>query len=525
MIRIRQIKIDIDSNIDVLKEKCLKILKININDIKDIKINKRSIDARFKPKLYYIYEVDVKVNNEENVLKKIKDKDVFKIGDENYKFLVPNSINKNNKIIVVGLGPAGLFCSYMLAKFGFNVITIERGEKIEDRVKTVEDFFKNGILNTESNVQFGEGGAGTFSDGKLNTLIKDKSGRIKFVLETFVECGAPKEILYDSKPHIGTDILRCVIINMRNKIIDMGGTILYNTCLTDIIINNNTIKEIEVNHKEIIKCDSLVLALGHSARDTFELLLKRGVNMEAKPFAVGVRVMHNQSMINERQYGRLDLNAPYKLTYKSSNNRGVYSFCMCPGGYVVNASSEKNMLAINGMSNYKRDSGIANSAIIVTVNKDDFGSNPLDGVKFQKELEKKAYKYGNGNIPIQLFKDFKDNKVSSDLKSIKPEFKGSTSFANINDILPSYICDSLKEGIEYFDTKINGFAQDDTVIAAVESRTSSPVRINRNDSFESNIKGIYPIGEGAGYAGGIMSAAVDGIKAFEKIIENTNSNF
>ena len=247
--------------------------------------------------------------------------------------------------------------------------------------------------------------------------------------------------------------------------------------------------------------------------------------MEAKPFAIGVRVMHNQSMINERQYGRLDLNAPYKLTYKSSNNRGVYSFCMCPGGYVVNASSEKNMLAINGMSNYKRDSGIANSAIIVTVNKDDFGSNPLDGVKFQKELEKKAYKYGNGNIPIQLFKDFKDNKVSSDLKSIKPEFKGSTSFANINDILPSYICDSLKEGIEYFDTKINGFAQDDTVIAAVESRTSSPVRINRNDSFESNIKGIYPIGEGAGYAGGIMSAAVDGIKAFEKIIENTNSNF
>ena len=519
MIRIRQIKLDIDSNFDILKEKCSSILKVDINSINNIIINKRSIDARFKPKLYYIYEVDIDINNEDFILNKIHNKDIFKTPDERYNFKT-NKIDKNKKIIVVGMGPAGLFCSYMLLKYGFKVTIIERGEKVEDRVKTVNSFFETGVLNINSNVQFGEGGAGTFSDGKLNTLIKDKYGRKKLVLETFVLFGAPKEILYDNKPHIGTDILRKVIINMRNKILEMGGIILYNNTLTDINIINNKLYEIEVNKKDKIKCDELVLAIGHSARDTFNMLYNKGFNMESKPFAIGVRVIHNQNMINLNQYGRSNLTASYKLTYKASNNRGVYSFCMCPGGYVINASSIEKRLAINGMSNYKRDSKFANSAIIVTVNSNDFGPNPLDGMKYQEKLEQIAYKIGNGNIPIQLYKDFKNNKVSKELKSIKPIFKGKTTFANINDILPKSICDSLKEGIDYFDTKIKGFASSDTVLAALESRTSSPIRIKRCDNFKSNIDGIYPIGEGAGYAGGIMSAAIDGIKAFEKIASN-----
>ena len=306
---------------------------------------------------------------------------------------------------------------------------------------------------------------------------------------------------------------------MRDDIINNGGVFHYNTCLTDIDIKDKSIVGIIVNDNEYIACNTLVLALGHSARDTFKMLYDKGINMESKPFAVGVRIMHNQSLIDNNQLGRTDIErSSYKLTYKSSSGRGVYSFCMCPGGYVVNASSEDSMTVINGMSNYKRDSGIANSAIIATVNNKDFGDNVFSGMEFQRKLEVITYKVGNGNIPVQLYKDFKNNKVSTSFKSVKPIFKGNYTFANINEILPKSISDSLKEGIDYFDTKIKGFASDDAVIAAVEARTSSPIRIIRDDNFESNIKGIYPIGEGAGYAGGITSAAVDGIRTFEKIV-------
>ncbi len=518
MIRIRQIKVEIDIN--NLKDKIVSRLKVNSNDIKDIIINKRSIDARHKPKLYYIYEVDVKVNNEDEILKRIKDKDIFKTPDDSYKFKV-DKIDESKKIVIVGSGPAGLFTAYMLTSNGYKVTLIERGEKVEDRINTVNKFWQDGILNTESNVQFGEGGAGTFSDGKLNTLVKDKYGRIKKVLEIFVKCGASNEIMYDNKPHIGTDILRTVIINMRESIISNGGTILYNTCLTDIDIKDNKVVGITVNNDNYISCNTLVLALGHSARDTFKMLHNKNINMESKAFAVGARVMHNQHMIDINQYGRCDIGASsYKLTYKSSNNRGVYSFCMCPGGYVVNASSENGMTAINGMSNYKRDSGIANSAIIVTVNNKDFGTDIFSGMEFQRKLEKITYKLGNGLIPIQLYKDYKNNKVSTNFGSIMPMLKGKFTFANINEIFPKDINDAIKEGIDYFNTKIKGFNSDDTVLAAVEARTSSPIRIIRDENFESNIKGIYPIGEGAGYAGGIVSAAVDGIKAFEKIVSS-----
>ena len=402
---------------------------------------------------------------------------------------------------------------------------MERGENIDDRIKTVENFWKNGILNPESNVQFGEGGAGTFSDGKLNTLVKDSSFRNKKVLEIFVECGAPEEILYINKPHIGTDLLRDVVKNIRNKIIEFGGEFKFNSCLTNINVLDNKITSIEINNNEIILTDVLVLAIGHSSRDTFRMLYKNKLNMSAKPFAIGVRVQHNQEMINISQYGEnypteLPV-ASYKLTHKAKNGRGVYTFCMCPGGFVVNSSSEANRLAINGMSNHLRNEKNANSAVIVTISPDDFGNNPLDGVIFQEKLEELAFEKGNGQIPVQLFKDFKDfknNKESNEFKTVNPIFKGNYKFTNLHEILPDYISDAIIEALDAWNNKIKGFSNEDTIIAAIESRTSSPIKIHRDDlTGEANIQGIYPCGEGAGYAGGITSSAMDGLKVAEYI--------
>ncbi len=517
MIRIRQIKINIESNIDLLS-KVASILKINKEDILDLKVVKESIDARKKPDIYLVYEVNVLLKDE-SVIKKFNN-DIFIVSDEEYSFNPKGEELLESNPVVVGSGPAGLFTAYMLASYGYKPIVIERGSILDERIKDVDKFLESGVLNKESNVQFGEGGAGTFSDGKLNTLVKDKNYRGKKVLEVFVSCGAPKEILYKSHPHIGTDILVSVIKNMRNKIISMGGEFRYNTKLTDIIVKDNKIEEIIVNDKEHIKTDILVLAIGHSARDTF-YMLNNYLNMEAKPFAVGVRVEHKQEMIDIANYGKVIPSlgpSTYKLTHKCKNGRGVYTFCMCPGGYVINSSSEEGMLAINGMSYSKRDSENANSAVIVTVTPDDFGNTPLSGIEYQRDLEKKAFNLGSGSIPIELYKDFKDNKISSDFGSIKPLFKGSYKFANIRSILPSYIVESLIEGINAFGGYIKGFANDDVIMAAVESRTSSPVRIIRNDEFISNIEGIYPCGEGAGYAGGITSSAIDGIKVAEAIM-------
>lgn len=510
MIKIRQIKISIneDTEENIRKKVCLKLKR---NDILDIKINKKSIDARDKKNIYFVYEVLVSLKNEKSVK---FSKDILKYEEEKYVF----KKGKNKKVVIVGMGPAGLFAGYMLSSLGNKVLIIERGECLEERIKTVYEFFETGKLNVNSNVQFGEGGAGTFSDGKLNTLVKDKDFLMKKVFEILVENGAPKEILYLNKPHIGTDKLIDVVKNMRKKIISWGGEIRYNSCLTDIIVNSSKLEKIVINNNEIIETENLLLAIGHSARDTFEMLSKKIV-MSPKPFAVGIRISHKQSMINENQYGKATLPpASYKLTY-NSNGRGVYSFCMCPGGYVVNASSEKNGLAINGMSNYKRDSENANSAIVVTVSPSDYGYEILDGISFQRKLEKKAFEIGNGKIPIQLYKDFKDNKKSTSLGKIKPVFKGDYEFANLNEIFPDYISNSLKEAIDYFDTKIKGFADGDVIIAGVESRTSSPLRIERDENFESSIKGIFPAGEGAGYAGGIVTSAMDGIKVAEAILK------
>ena len=515
MIRVRQIKVSIlNDTRDELKNKILK--KLNIKEINDIKIIKKSIDARDKENIFYVYEVDIKTNE------KVKfSNDVFETPNEQYKYKITGEKNMKERPIIVGSGPSGLFCAYMLSIEGFKPLIIERGEKVEERIKTIEEFWNNNKLNKNSNVQFGEGGAGTFSDGKLNTLVKDKEYRMKKVFEIFVENGAPKEIMYENKPHIGTDKLIDVVRNIRNKIISLGGEFRFNTCLTDLNIENNKIVSVEVNNNEIIPCDNLILALGHSARDTFKMLHTNNINMISKPFAVGIRIQHTQEMINNSQYGKYGKILPpssYKLTYKTKDNRGVYSFCMCPGGYVVNSSSEDGKLVINGMSNYKRDTKNANSALIVTVDENDYGNDLFDGMSFQEKLEENAYKIGNGKIPTQKYIDFKNDIESINLGCVSAVFKGDYKLSNINDILPKYICDSLIEAIEYFNTKINGYSNEDSIISAVESRTSSPIRILRDENYMSNIKGIYPIGEGAGYSGGITTSAMDGIRCFEKII-------
>ncbi len=518
MINIKQLKLNvIDNNIDNLYKLIEKKLKIKKDDIKELNIIRESIDARRD--VYIVYEVDIDVNNEEEILKK-NIKDVTLAPSRKYEF-IGNGTNKLvNRPIIIGSGPAGLFCAYNLALQGYKPLIIERGKRVEERVKDVEDFWNNNKLNINSNVSFGEGGAGTFSDGKLNTLVKDENNRGRMVMETFIECGAPTDIIYNHHPHIGTDLLRKVIINLRNKIINNGGEIRYNSCLTDLIIENNELKGIVINDKEKIETNCLVLAIGHSARDTFYMLNDKGLLMESKPFAVGLRIQHPQDLINKNQYGKyykyLD-NASYKLTYKASNNRGVYSFCMCPGGYVVNASTELNKLCINGMSNHNRDSGVANSAIIVTINNNDYGNNLFDGLEYQRKLETSAYSLGNGDIPIQLLGDYLSNKESIKLGEFKPLFKGNYSFANLNKLFSDDINESLHESFVYFDKKINGFNKYDSILAGIEARTSSPIRIIRNDNLESNIKGIYPAGEGAGYAGGITSASIDGIKVSESI--------
>lgn len=520
MIRLRQIKVLIsDNNLD---KAVAHKLRINVDDIKEIKIIKKSIDARFKPDIYYVYEVDIITDKEEYLLNKYQSNDIFESPQEEYRFEAKGEELLNNRPIIVGSGPAGLFCGYMLAMYGYKPLIIERGADIDNRIKKVNHFWKDNILDKECNVQFGEGGAGTFSDGKLNTLVKDKNFRMKKVFEIFVENGALEDIMYDNKPHIGTDILVDVVKNMRKKIIANGGEFRFDTKLTDINFLDDKIISIMVNDKEKIDCDCLILAIGHSARDTFEMLYNKNITMLSKPFAIGVRIQHSQDLINQNQYGmnydKSLPNASYKLTHTCQNNRGVYTFCMCPGGYVVNSSSEDNMLSINGMSYHARDSKVANSAVIVTVSPKDYGNNPLDGMKFQRELENKTYQLGNGLIPIQLFKDYLNNQESKKIGTIKPMFKGAYKLANLNILFPEYINTSLKEGILAMDKKIKGFASDDAILAAIESRTSSPVRIVRDDNYEANIKGIYPIGEGAGYAGGITSSAMDGIKIAEVIM-------
>ena len=517
MIRVCQIKVSILNNSEEsLINKLTKILRVNKEDIISYEIDKRSLDSRDKNNILYVYNLDVNVKDEDKVLSRIDDINVRKVTETKYEFNVTGEEIISSRPVIVGAGPAGLTLGYILSKYGYKPIIIEKGKKVEERKEDVNRFWEEDILDESSNVQYGEGGAGTFSDGKLNTLVKDKYGRNKYVFDLLVSMGAPKEIIYDSKPHVGTDNLEKIVVNLRNEIINRGGEFMYSTSLEDITVDNNRLTKIITNKGEI-ETNYLFLCVGNSARDTFKMLYENGLNMKSKPFAVGIRIMHDREYIDKINHGKYFDKLPpstYKLTY-NNEDRSVYSFCMCPGGYVVNASSEKEKLVVNGMSNYLRDSKTSNSAIVVSVTPNDYGHDLFDGVNFQRELENKAYNLCNGKIPIQRYIDFKNNKPSEVIGSITPETKGKYSLSNVRSIFPDFIVNSLIEGIDSFDNKIEGFNMDDALICAVETRTSSPVTILRDENFESNIKGIYPVGEGAGYSGGITTSMMDALKVAE----------
>lgn len=534
MLLINQVKIPVEKTVniameqDALLQAVAKKLNINSTLIEQLTIQKKSMDARKKPQLFYVYSVTCSVISEDKLLKKLRNADVVKAYHKEYEFKITGQKPCTHRPIIVGMGPAGLFCGYILAKNGYKPILLERGKKVEERTKDVEEFWRGGHLLHNSNVQFGEGGAGTFSDGKLNTLIKDKTGRNKEVLRILVENGAPEQILYDSKPHIGTDILSDTVKNMRNQMLEWGAEIRYESQVTNIILSDNRLTQLVINNSEIIHAENVVFAIGHSARDTFEMLYSHNIPMEAKDFAVGFRVQHPQNFVDRNQYGRENSEgnlpvASYKLAARTSVNRGVYSFCMCPGGYVVNASSEDNRLAVNGMSYSGRDSGVANSAIIMSVTKEDYPSDhPLAGVAFQRDLEEKAFLLGKGNIPVQYYGDFTGEKGKTEYitEPFEPKMKGTYSFADLKKLLPESLNTAFVEGMTEFGRMIPGFDDDYCMLAGVESRTSSPVRINRDQDMQSIIKGFYPCGEGAGYAGGITSAAMDGLAVAEAIAKN-----
>lgn len=537
MIRLQQIKLEIPFSVSEkefdklekkqLENKILKTLRISSKELLDWSIVRRSLDARKKPQLYYNYILDIVVKNETAIFKKCKDKNIIIVENKEYVFPQVQSNQRDKRPVIVGMGPAGIFCGYYLAKHGIKPLIIERGKKVEEREKDVLEFWKTGVLNPESNVQFGEGGAGTFSDGKLNTLVKDKYGRNKEVLKVFVEHGAKEKILYEQKAHIGTDVLNHIMKSMRKQMLAWGAEIRYETKMTEILIQNQKVYGVKLEDDTVIETDTLVLAIGHSARDTFQMCYEKQIPMEAKPFAVGFRVEHPQELIDIQQYGKdfpecLSA-AAYKVTAKTSKQRGVYSFCMCPGGYVVNASSEIGKLAVNGMSYSGRDGKNANSAIIVTVDPKDFGGQgALSGVEFQRQIEKRAFEIGKGKIPVQYYKDFKGKSehTGSIEKDFMPAIKGQYTFSDVNHILPEELNQTFVEGMEHFHKILPGFADDYALVSGVESRTSSPVRMTRNESGESEIKGLYPCGEGAGYAGGITSAAMDGIFIAEQIVLN-----
>jgi len=538
MLRLENIKIREDlSEEDVVKIAC-KNYKLDYSDIQKFVIYKKSIDARNKEDVHYNYTIDVDYSGSK-ISKNIK-----VVPEERFELNIDVKRKESKRPVIIGAGPAGLFCALILVKNGVKPIIIEQGKRVEDRQKDIDEFIKTGKLNLNSNIQFGEGGAGTFSDGKLTTGVNNPFGRI--VLKEFVNFGAPNQIMYVNKPHIGTDNLVNVIANMRNYIIENGGEFLFENKLVDFKIedgklasasyidvskianindNKEDLQQEENNKLNELETDSLVLAIGHSARDTFEKVYEKGLNMEKKNFSVGVRIEHKQEMINKSQYGtKTKLKLPpaeYKLAYHGKD-RSCYTFCMCPGGTVMGSSSNNGEIVTNGMSKFARDGENANSAVLVSVTPDDFkGSSPLEGMYFQKELEEKAFKLGGSNYyaPIQKVGDFLENRKTTELGNVKPTYKPGVTLSNLQEILPSYVTKTLKEGLLDFDRKIKGFASEDAIMTGVETRSSSPVRIVRNEFLESNIKGIYPCGEGAGYAGGIMTAAMDGIKVAIKILE------
>ena len=486
-----------------------KKLKLKLQNIKNIKIVKQSVDARKKPGIRLVYSISCEVldgirpnSSDIRILEQVQE-----------EALIPGSRHIDGRPLVIGTGPSGVFCGLILAQNGYKPVIIDRGGNVEERTKKVEHYWKCGELDTDTNVQFGEGGAGTFSDGKLTTRINDV--RCDKVLKEYHRFGAPDEILYKAKPHIGTDILKNVVVNMRKEIERLGGTVLFNTKAIDINIRDGKICGVLTDTHSNIDTNVVVMAIGHSARDTFDMLYNRGVPFEQKPFSIGVRIEHPQSLINTAQYGAASGHpslgaADYQLFHKQKE-RTAYSFCMCPGGLVVASASEPNSIVREN----------ANSALVVSVGPADFAtSHPLGGIEFQRKWEALAYKFGgnNGSAPVQRLEDFLYNRVGK-IGSVKPSYTGKSKCADINECLPHYVTSCMKESIGYFDRKLKGFGMGDALLTGVETRTSSPVRIPRNELFECvGVAGLYPAGEGAGYAGGIVSAAVDGIKIAQQII-------
>lgn len=505
-----------------LIEIAAKHLNISVKKIKAVRILRQAIDARRRhgSEIKFIYNLEVELIGEE--MKK----------EKQVSFLSTPHSSLNKKPVVIGFGPAGMFAALTLAKAGLKPLIFERGADVDNRQKAVDKFFSSGDLDTKSNVQFGEGGAGTFSDGKLTTRLNDEL--MIDIIETFVEAGAPEEIRYLQKPHIGTDKLRIVVKNIREKIIALGGKVFFNAQVTDIEIKDGKVKAIIVNSEQRFETDSVFLAIGHSARDTYEMLMNRGVDMEAKAFAIGVRIEHPQEMIDRAQYG-VDASNPklpvadYMLTFKDEvNGRGAYTFCMCPGGQVVAATSELGRVVTNGMSNFKRDSRIANAAILTTVSPVDFtesGHDVLCGVRFQRHYEALAFELGGRDYraPVQTVGDFLNGRKGSTQFLTTPTYPIGFKAVDLHNCLPNFVTNTLESALKAFDRKIKGFAGEDVVMTGIETRTSSPCRILRNkEDFQSvNTKGLYPIGEGAGYSGGIMSSALDGLKAARQLLGNT----
>ena len=511
MLLINNVNLPLDCTFS--KKEVAKYAKLNEKEVISFKLYKKSVDARRDVCFCCSFLVEVK--NEHAVLKRNKNASVYKKTEYEWK-----KCKSDIRPVVVGFGPCGMFCALTLARAGLRPIVLERGREVEKRMQDVERFWNGGALDPESNVQFGEGGAGTFSDGKLNTGIKDI--RCRTVLEQFVSFGAQEKILIDAKPHIGTDILVNVVKNIRNEIIALGGEVRFESRLDKVILKDGAVQQISVNG-QTMPCECLVLATGHSARDTFFMLKDAGFEMERKSFAIGARIEHRQADINKSLYGEAAGHpalkpADYKLVTHLDNERAVYTFCMCPGGVVVNASSENEMVAVNGMSYSARDGENANSALLVEIKPSDLeGDDLLEGVRLQREIEKKAYGIKEGAVPVCYVGDITGEDITN---PVTPTVKPNTVKCDINAVLPDFVADSIKEALPQFEKRIRGFSDANAVLTFPETRSSSPVRILRDENFESvNVKGVYPCAEGAGYAGGITSAAVDGIRCAEKIID------
>ncbi|CAN5893308.1 NAD(P)/FAD-dependent oxidoreductase [soil metagenome] len=533
MLRLTDIQLPLDHPESAIKTAILQKLAISESELLSFSIFKRSYDARKKSAIVLIYTLDVETSDDAQMLLRFNGTpNIGLTPDSSYRFVAHANQDDHQRPVVIGFGPCGLFAALILAQMGFRPIILERGKAVRERTKDTWGLWRKRELQPESNVQFGEGGAGTFSDGKLWSQIKDPKHYGRKVLTEFVKAGAPEEIMYVSKPHIGTFRLVKMIEEMRTQIEALGGEIRFQQKVTDIDIRDGRMHGLTINDSDYLPADHVILAIGHSARDTFELVHQRGIYVEAKPFSIGFRIEHPQSIIDKARFGpnagnKILGSADYKLVHHAKNGRSVYSFCMCPGGTVVAAASEPGRVVTNGMSQYSRNERNANSAIVVGITPADYPEHPLAGIDFQRKLESLAYELGgaNYNAPGQLVGDFLVDKASTEIGSVIPSYQPGITLCNLAEALPGYAIDALREALPEFDKQIKGFAMKDAVITGVETRTSSPIRIKRNDdNLQSiNTRGLYPAGEGAGYAGGILSAAIDGIKAAEAVALSINT--